>query len=317
MGRKAEPGISFYQMECDHINNKKVKLLINDHDADGYLIWQFILSYAYKNKGYFFDLNDPDELLLFAKDDCKKDLSLVKNVIECCLNRGLFNKAVYQLSNVLTCARMQENYLFATSERRRKGTVIELIKEFILIQIPEDSRNISIVPYNNPVVPGINLIVPGNNPNETKPEKVKPTDDESKLKDLKHQYASITKDKPSIIHFIQAMNPSFIEPYVDIWNIWATERNKPIITIITDKRRTHFNARIREKEFNFLDILKKAKDSKFLLESAWFTYDWITKSRDNYVKTLEGHYDQKEAQKSNELPVNPAEAKMEKLLAEQ
>ena len=278
-------------MNCAHIGNKKVKLLFNDYDSDGYWIWQCILAYSYSTKGYYFDLKDSDELLLFATDYCKKDVKLVTDVIEAAIKRGLFDDALADQYKILSSDHMQETYLYATSERRRKGTQIEMIKEFLLINISVDTRNLTIVPYNNSIVPESIPVVPRNNNNNT----IAPTEEENKLAQLKKAYHDLKKDKASIYHFINNNRPQFHDPYADMWNIWAGEYGKQKIEVMTEKRRTHFNARIREKEFNFLDILAKATKSNVCLMKKWFCFDFIIKNKDNYIKLMEGNYDNEPA----------------------
>jgi hypothetical protein len=163
MGRKAEPGILFYRMNCGHTRNRKIRLLVNEFKGTGYWIWQCILDHAYEGKGYYFDYNKED-LEWFAADVCKESLELVEKVIDCCLRRGLFDKRLYEQHRILTSRRMQAIYLDATAERRRKGTEVEMFEEDILITFPEDTRNISIVPRNNLIPPRNNSIDPGQNP---------------------------------------------------------------------------------------------------------------------------------------------------------
>ncbi len=167
MGRKAEPGISYYRMNCGHTTNKKVRLLFNEFGSDGYWIWQCILDEGYRIKGYYFDMNDHDAMSLFATDVCKKQVALVEEVVSGCLRRSLFDKRVAELFGVLTSVMMQEVYLDATYERRKKGTTIELIEDYLLLDIPPQARtsvNISIVPVTKTIPPGNNSIIPGNNP---------------------------------------------------------------------------------------------------------------------------------------------------------
>lgn len=170
MGRKAEPGISYYRMNCGHTRNKKIRLLVNDCKSDGYWVWQCIIDQAYESKGYYFNYNDQDELEIFASDTCKLSLELVKKVIDCCLRRGLFDKRLYDECGILTSKMMQEIYIEATAERRRKGTEIELLEDYLLFELPENYqnvpvyRNISIVPRKKPIVPRNNPIIPRQNP---------------------------------------------------------------------------------------------------------------------------------------------------------
>jgi hypothetical protein len=164
MARTAEPGISYYRMNCGHTRNKKVRLVFNEFDANGYWIWQCILDHAYDHRGYYFDYADKDALELFATDVCKKQVSLVEEVIAGCIRRGLFSKAVAESFGILTSVMMQEVYLDATKERRRKGTVIEIYQELLLAEVGEDPVNISIIPWNNEILPRKNEIIPGSNP---------------------------------------------------------------------------------------------------------------------------------------------------------
>lgn len=162
-GRKPEPGIIYYRMNCGHTRNKKVRLLFNEFDANGYWIWQCIIEKAYESTGYFFDTNDKEELELFATDVCKKQVSLVDEVIQGCVRRGLFSQSVFDSFGICTSPMMQEVYLDATAERRRKGTSISFYKELLLIEMPTEDKNIVILPWNNSILPRNNGNLPRHN----------------------------------------------------------------------------------------------------------------------------------------------------------
>jgi hypothetical protein len=174
MARRAEPGIAYYQMNCGHTTNKKIRLLFNEFDSNGYWIWQCILDHAYDSKGYYFDCSDKDALELFATDVCKKQVSLVNEVIQGCIRRGLFQKSVFDTFGMLTSVMMQETYIEATYERRRKGTEIRIFKELLLIEIPEETKNVFILPWNLEILPRNNQQIPPHNPqSKVKESKVK------------------------------------------------------------------------------------------------------------------------------------------------
>jgi hypothetical protein len=204
MGRKAEPGISYYRMNCGHTINKKVRLLFNEFGSDGYWIWQCLLDQTYPHKGYYFDCNDKDALELFATDVCKKQVSLVDEVIAGCVRRGLFDKAVFDMFGILSSAMIQEVYLDATKERRKKGTVIELEEKYLLIKIPENEVNISIIPGKNEIPPGKNKIDPGNNP-QSKVEN-------SKVEESKEENVAAAKPAPPQ----KPVKEKIPEPYWDL-----------------------------------------------------------------------------------------------------
>jgi len=110
------------------------------------------------------------------------------------------------------------------------------------------------------------------------------------------EFKNLKKDKVGLINFINTHKPTFIEPYFNLWNLWAEERNMPQVISITDKRKMKFRTRCSEKEFDFIKILTKASKSDMILTSAskWFSFDWILENSGNYLKVLEGNYDNRE-----------------------
>lgn len=110
-------------------------------------------------------------------------------------------------------------------------------------------------------------------------------------RDIKNAYSFLVKDVLTICGFIRQNRPKFIEPYMDLWNLFAEKKAKPTVKTITKKRQRHLKARLTEQEFDLEEILRKAKDSKFLMGWPGFTFDWIIDGQDNYVKILEGKYD--------------------------
>ncbi len=104
-------------------------------------------------------------------------------------------------------------------------------------------------------------------------------------------YKQLEKNKKSIVEFIRVQKPDFIEPYVELWNLFAKEKSLPQVSKISNKRKRTFKVRIKETAFDFLAILKKAGQSQFLLTGKWFGFDWIMKNEENYLKVIEGNYD--------------------------
>lgn len=111
------------------------------------------------------------------------------------------------------------------------------------------------------------------------------------LFDLKAEYRKVNKsDKQSLMQFFSANKPNFIEPYVDLWNVFAADFNMPMVKVVSDARKRKLNSRVRNKNFNMLEILKAASKSKFIKEGNFFNFDWIIENDVNYVKVIEGNY---------------------------
>lgn len=114
------------------------------------------------------------------------------------------------------------------------------------------------------------------------------------------KYNSIEKNKNTVVEFLrQDPKPTIIEPYVFIWNVFAQENKLSEIKVMAEKRKKKLNARIREKPFDMIQILRMAKKSAFILSSNWFSFDWIIENETNYMKVIEGNYSNKENDQKN------------------
>lgn len=108
--------------------------------------------------------------------------------------------------------------------------------------------------------------------------------------ELKDFYEKMVKNKRSLCDFIK-QKPQFIEPYAELWKIFATEKKLATVKELTKSRRQKFATRIKEKGFDFWAILKRAGESQFIQKSKWFSFDWVLENDKNYLKVLEGNYD--------------------------
>jgi len=82
-------------------------------------------------------------------------------------------------------------------------------------------------------------------------------------------------------------------PILERWNTFARENNLHIIISIKKNRLTSLRQRLKEKEFDFDNILEMIKQSPHLIgenERGWtVTFDWILKPS-NYIKIIEGQF---------------------------
>lgn len=76
------------------------------------------------------------------------------------------------------------------------------------------------------------------------------------------------------------------------WNQWAELHEKPQAVKLSEVRKKHLNARLKEATFDLDKILEIASGSNYITkpDSAWFSFDWIISSENNYLKVLEGKY---------------------------
>lgn len=89
-----------------------------------------------------------------------------------------------------------------------------------------------------------------------------------------------------------AKRPTFIQPYIDYWNIAVESTSVPKVKSPSDSRQKKLKTRLEESEFDFVQVVKKFSSSRRLkTESTWFSFDWVFENDKNYLKVLEGNYD--------------------------
>lgn len=95
---------------------------------------------------------------------------------------------------------------------------------------------------------------------------------------------------------------------IEIWNTLADRCNLAKVQAFTDKRKSAVKQRLKEKQFDLLKICEKIVKSDFLLgknkENWKVTFDFVFLSKNNYVKILEGNYDNKKPLNSNANSMN-------------
>lgn len=147
MARNAEAGIDYFPMNTDIIHNPKVKLVVAEFGPKAWAVLLPLYCKIYREKGYWIDWYDEDSKLLFAQDDCKTDLATVREIVNGCIRRFLFDKEVFDMFGVLTSDRIQENYLEATKRRQS----VDLISEFLVINNIK-SDNVNIIALNVDII---------------------------------------------------------------------------------------------------------------------------------------------------------------------
>ena len=87
------------------------------------------------------------------------------------------------------------------------------------------------------------------------------------------------------------------------WNTFAKKHFlSPLISLVGNRKK-HLSSRLTDKDFDFDKLLVCISKSSFLLGKTtdWkISFDWLVKSENNYIKILEGNYnDKSKEQRSN------------------
>jgi hypothetical protein len=288
MGRLTKRGLDYFNIDCDQ--EDKITLVEAKHGIEGYGIVVKLWKKIYQIHGYYCEWSEKN-VFLFSKE-INVSVDTLNRVVETCLEEQVFSRHMFDKYKVLTSSGIQKRWKKIVTDAKRKEVEIDLkmnLLSFTLEEIsktPEETEKTLSESTQNKV-------------NKNREEYIEPkgsfgdVSPKEEQKGLKNEYSRIQKTKGFIVDFIRSKKPLFIEPYFDLWNLFAQETKLPEMKELNDTRRKKFNVRIREKSFNFLEILRKAKSSEMLLTSNWFGFDWVIKNETGYLKVLEGNYDNK------------------------
>ncbi len=124
MARPNKQGVDYFPLDV-HLDDK-FKFIEIKYKLEGFAILTKLMQKIY-SYGYWYRWTE-DEALLFA-DELRTDYEKVKGVVDEALERGVFDKDMYEKYNILTSSGIQKRYKEIV--RRRKD--VEVIEEYLLI----------------------------------------------------------------------------------------------------------------------------------------------------------------------------------------
>lgn len=165
-------------MDTNFFSDKKIKLLKGEFGVCGLLIVVAAFCRVYSTNGYYMSFDDDDAILMADEIGCTPQL--VREVVQGCLKRSVFDDGVFKVFGVLTSPGIQRRYIRAVSKRDD----IQIFQEYWLLDLdnPEDVPKAmrvkvtlkSISGEINGVFGGINGVSsPGNPQSRVKESRVK------------------------------------------------------------------------------------------------------------------------------------------------
>lgn len=148
-GRQNKVGLDYFELDC-HMD-EKVRLVQAEYGLKGFAVFVKLLQEIYGGYGYYCEWTQ-DRELLFASENGLNGGSqqLLGDIVEACIRRNIFSERLFKEYGILTSSGVQKQYLKATVKRE----VVELKKEYLLICVPVNRKNVVI----NSISSGINDI---------------------------------------------------------------------------------------------------------------------------------------------------------------
>ena len=122
MGRKAKMRLDYFPMDVDIFQDLKIRKLIKRQGGKAITVYTLLLCYIYKN-GYYMKWDS--DLPFICSEQTGFEEAYVREVINVCLQLGLFSKSLYDKDGILTSRGIQERYQRICQLTRRTSTVSE------------------------------------------------------------------------------------------------------------------------------------------------------------------------------------------------
>lgn len=153
-GRHNKVALDYFELDC-HMD-EKVRLIQAEYGLKGFAVFVKLLQEIYGGYGYYCEWTQ-DRELLFASENGLNNGSqqLLRDIVSACIRRNIFSERLFKEYGILTSSGVQKQYLKATVKRE----VVELKKEYLLITVPENIKNVVI----NSISSEINSISAGRN----------------------------------------------------------------------------------------------------------------------------------------------------------
>lgn len=162
MGRQREVSLPYFELDC-HMDGK-IELIEAEYGLKGFAIVIKLYQRIYGGEfGYYCEFT-PDIALLLAARLCgsssgvsgkvgtasdKGSLpgfpkNLITDVVAASIRRDIFSEQMFRDYGILTSSGIQKQYLKATAKRES----VELKKEYLLINVPENRKNVTVIPIS-------------------------------------------------------------------------------------------------------------------------------------------------------------------------
>ncbi|MGP4061480.1 Lin1244/Lin1753 domain-containing protein [Halobacillus sp. H74] len=189
MVRPFKEGIDYFPLDIDMDQDDKVAIIEAMHGIEGFGVLVKLLMKIYK-EGYYYEWNNREQLLFSKRVNV--NINLVQEIVNDCIEEGLFDKNIFNEHRVLTSKGIQRRYLEAVKRRKE----VRFIADFFLIQdvksVLGNSKTAVLLVHDD----GNEVNVNNNSNNDSNSTQRKVKKRESKEKDSKeYQSKELAREK--------------------------------------------------------------------------------------------------------------------------
>lgn len=142
MARPIKKGLEYFPMDTDFFADKKIRLLRGEFGAAGLLVLLATYCRIYDTEGYWASFDDDDAILTADELGCGITAQTVRDIIQCAVRRGLFDRRIFEEYGVLTSHGIQRRFVVVSAKRGKIGVIAEywLLDENNVQDVPASIR---------------------------------------------------------------------------------------------------------------------------------------------------------------------------------
>jgi len=129
MSRPTKQGIDYFPM--DNNPDKKLKLFILKNGAEGFGILVLAWGMIYREEGYYTRYDE--DFVLLLREESLSEAETIVSVIKNAINRGLFDRELFEKYQILTSQGIQKRYFQAAKKKKE----VAVISEYLLIDVSD------------------------------------------------------------------------------------------------------------------------------------------------------------------------------------
>ena len=270
MARPVKIGFEYFPCDVNLPNDIKVRRLIKRKGGGAVWVYLCALSLIYKG-GYYVDFNSDTPFVLSELTGFDEDY--VSDVINSCMELDLFSKEVFDRFGVLTSTGIQRRYIAICQSSKRKM----ILDKYILVSSEETLVNTEEI-MDSSEESAINSEF----------------STQSKVKKSKVKKSKVEEGQNKGLISRSPLPPIDFTAFVESYNK-AVEGKGISVQRLTTKRKQSIQELLSVYSYqDYETVLLKIKESRFMWganSKKWkVTFDWLIE-QDNFIKVLEGHYD--------------------------
>jgi len=122
MAKPESQGINYFPTDVDLDLDDKLAMIIGEFGYKGEIIYIKLLSWIYKNQGYYCVWDEMEQLKFTKRVSYlgNPSVNLIKEIVARCIKWGLFDQIVFDSLHILTSKRIQSTWLDATRKRKKR-----------------------------------------------------------------------------------------------------------------------------------------------------------------------------------------------------